>query len=480
MYRQAVLAVLQGPRRTLCAALACIIFAACPASLHAATASTALPVRTGNAALDAAEHVALGVLSRDAGQGLHLAAPYYRSAWIRDSFAWGMVPWSGSATDSLKTYTTSELTHWLKNPTADGLWITNPYSGWYDETPTLISAVADAYRITGDKQALAQALPRVEAAWMSMRLAGVRQAKGSSFLLYVDVAAHIAADWADQIARQGYATGLEALWYHATAAMVAIETAAGHQDRAEHYAYFAKGIARDINRLLWTTQAPMARNAAPAGAFGHFTGWTGPRDYFELDSNFLCILYGIASPTQSASIIRFTKAHAAYLLQVRVRNGMPARVVYGDYDPRDYARIHDKIADGTYQNAYWPSVGALVALGLARAGASDLALVLLRHMATAMIADGDTHEWYRAGGKPEGAADYQWPARMFLVALYAVYLGLDDSWMDSDDHGAPARKTRCATAGTADFQVHGIRYNAHVGRPDAGGSCLVRSINVTH
>ncbi|HWE62999.1 MAG TPA: hypothetical protein VHB98_14900, partial [Chloroflexota bacterium] len=321
-----------------------------------------LPVQTDDPRLNRAEQVALRVLERNASGGLHLAAPFYNSTWIRDSYAWGMIPWTGSAAGALDTYSGTELWHWLSNQRPDGFWITNSYSGWYDETPIMIAAIADSYRLSGNRRSLRAQLPRAQQAWSALAQREVRLAAGSRYLLFAQIPPHTAADWADQVARSGYATGLEALWYHATRSMATMEAAVGDARRAARFAAFARGIKADINRLLWRVSVPHARNAPPAGPTGHYTGWLGARDYFELDSNYLCILYGIASHARAADILRFTAAHAAYLLGLGAPRGIPARTVYGDYEPADYARIHYNLADGRYQNGYWPGVGALVAV----------------------------------------------------------------------------------------------------------------------
>ena len=56
-----------------------------------------------------------------------------------------------------------------------------------------------------------------------------------TFLLYAAVGPHIAADWADQVARSGYATGIEALWYHATLSMATMEEAVGDTAAAARF-----------------------------------------------------------------------------------------------------------------------------------------------------------------------------------------------------------------------------------------------------
>ena len=434
-----------------------------------------LPVVTGDRTLDGAERIALGVVAQDAQDGLHLASPSYNSPWIRDSFAWGMIPWAGSSGGPLASYSGSELDYWLQHGQQDGGWITNIYSGYYDETPIIIAALADSYSLTGDRNALARRISGAERAWSSLRRHAVEPAHGSSYLLWADLGAHVATDWADQVARSGYATGLEALWYHATRSMALLEAALGRPRTAARYERFATAIAWEINRLLWRTAAPHARNAHATGANGHYTAWLGGRDYFEVDSNALCILYGIAPPLRSASIVRFLKAHAGYLFGFGNRSALPARAVYGDYEPADYARIHYGMGDGIYQNAYWGSVGALAAMALANTGNGDMALRMLRAIAAGLLRHGNAYEWYRADGRPSGAAYYQWPARLYLVALYTTYLGLNERWVPRTGR---ISTISCLGGGTAVVVRTGHRLRVDVLRAPnraSGSACQVRA-----
>lgn len=391
-------------------------------------------VLTGNPTLDLAQRYALAVLATDFTGDTHVAAAgYYTNPWIRDSFAWGMIP--TRAGGSLASYSGLELNYWLGRQQPFGGWLTAPKSGYFDETPILISAALDAYRVSGDLAALRTALPRLERGWRWLDRGFVRPAHGSSVLIYANVPPHTAADWADQVARRGYATELEALWYSATRSLSVTESILHHPGRARYYAAFAARIKFDINRLLWTDRAPIARNAPAVPGFGHYRSWVGPRDYFELDSNFLCIVYGIASPAQAASIDNFVMAHSSYLLGLGGGEGIPARVLYGDYDPKDYAGKHSRLGPGRYQSAYWPTVGALVALGYARSGRVTEARAILMKLARTFVQGGDIREWYGQDGQGSGAPAFGWAARMFLVALYAAYLGVE--WYDAPP-GIPA------------------------------------------
>lgn len=427
-------------------------------------------VETGNPTLDLGQRYALAVLGADFTGTTHVAsAPYYDNPWIRDSFAWGMIP--SRTGDSLSAYSSTELAFWLGRQQSFGGWLTAPRSGYFDETPILISAALDAYRVSGNLAALRTALPRLERGWRWLDRGFIRPSQGSSVLIYANVPPHTAADWADQVARRGYATQLEALWYWATYSLASIERILHHPTSAAYYANFAARIKSDINRLLWITDAPFVEDAPAVAPFGHYRSWVGPRGYFELDSNFLCIVYGIADSAQATSIDNFVSAHASYLLGLGTGQGVPARVLYGNYDPRDYAGKHERLGPGRYQSAYWPTVGALVALGYARSGRVLEARAILLRLAEAFAAGNDIREWYSVDGVGMGAPAFGWAARMFLVALYAAYLGV--GWYDQGS-GRPAAPglilEEPAGAGDADLSYHGREIRLRVG----GQGAMVR------
>jgi len=397
-----------------------------PVARASAAATPALPVITGNPALDRAERVALEVLGGNQTEVGHRAAPFYKGLWIRDSFAWGMVP---DDSGTLSTYAGSELRYWLARQQPDGSWVTFEYSGWYDETPILIAAVLDAYRLTGDIGMVRRALPALRRGWDWLHGRYIDRRHGSSCLLWASVrpqGAHWAADWADQVARPGYNPQLEGLWYRATHAMSALELLAGSQTAAMADAHVASCIARDANTTLWRVDAPAHLDARPLAPFGHYGAVPAGRDYFEVDGNALLVAASVATPSHRASVLGEVAARQRYLLGGD--GGGPARVVYGDYAPEDYGAIHNWMAPGRYQSAYWPSVGGLLAIAAARNDDIATSAAVLDGLAR-RGADLSTgfYEWYAADGTPGGASLYGWGARMYLLALYRAYLGVDDS-----------------------------------------------------
>jgi hypothetical protein len=392
------------------------------------------------APLDEAKNEALSVLRGNlierGGRTLHSAGPGYDAPWIRDSFAWGMIP--SDAYPQLVPYATSELRYWLERQTPAGQWVSNPMSGFYDETAIMLCAAVDAYRVTGDKTLLAESLPRLRKGWAWLR--GNPRGRESTYLLWTPVQTTaalwkqlpISVDWVDQVARANYAGQLNLLWYRATQCMAIEEAIVGSQHEAERYMATARQIKADFNRLFWSQATVSGRNAAPAPAFGHYRSWyPASRDYFELDTNFEAILYGVADVAQRRSILSFVEAHAEYLLGSPNGGPPPAKTVYGDYAPADYAVIRNKLGDGMYHNAYWPSIGSLAARAFAQAGQPAMTWRTLAGLARAFPSgqgSASGAEWYRAVGTTGGVPEYQWSARLYLDALFRAYLGVDDDW----------------------------------------------------
>jgi glycogen debranching enzyme len=347
-----------------------------------------------------------------------------------------MIP--NDAYPQLAPYTNSELRLWLNQQLPSGQWVSNPQSGFYDETAILISAALDAYRVTGKRALLAEALPRLRRGWAWLR--SNASGRESTHLLWTPMpevageqrpVASVAVDCADQVARRNYPAQVNLLWLRATQSMSIIESMLGNAAEARRDSAFAAGIQSDFNQLFWSDGAIHARNAAPAAPFGHYRSWyPSDRDYFELDSNFQAIIYGAADEARTASMLSFVTAHETYLLG-SASGAPPAKIVYGDYEPADYAQIRNKIGDGVYQNAYWPSVGGLAALAYQHAGQGEVQLHVLDGLAAAFRAGQATHsasEWYDISGRPGGVSSYQWSARSFINVLYHAYLGVDDDW----------------------------------------------------
>jgi hypothetical protein len=159
---------------------------------------------TNSPALNAAKDEALSVLARDLlqqkGLAAHSAGPGYDAPWIRDSLAWGMIP--NDAYPQLVPYTNSDLRLWLAQQSPSGQWVSNPMSGYYDETAILISAALDAYRVTGNRALLAEALPRLRRGWAWLR--SNANGRDSTYLLWTPLPTAgprlvlpVAVDWAD-------------------------------------------------------------------------------------------------------------------------------------------------------------------------------------------------------------------------------------------------------------------------------------------
>lgn len=383
---------------------------------------------------DAALAVLRHLLARQDGYMVHHAGDRYRNPWIRDSFAWGNVPIYGYP--ELDPYAGSELDFWLAHQQASGQWVTDPQSGYWDETAMLIAAVLDAYRVTGDRGLVVNNLRRLESGWLW--LYGFRREDSAApYLVWAGLDRSsgrppVATDWADQIARMNWATSLNLLWYHATRSLAVMEGIAGRPEQASFFREYADSIRQNINRTLWRVGPVQSLRADPTPPFGHYVGWAPGADYFEVDTNLLAIMYGVADRAQAESILTFVDANRGYLLGSEW--GPPAaKVVYGDYAREDWATIQNSTSPGAYHMAYWINVGALAALAYHVGGRAEPVRSILMAMANTLTAEhGGTgvREWYAQDGTAHGSEQYGWSARGYLIALYRAYLGIDADWSD--------------------------------------------------
>lgn len=398
-------------------------------------------IQAGDPLIDQAIPLAIKNIERNLREKFYTAGEHYLLPWLRDTYEGGIIP--SFDTESIKVYLDGiefwadrqgkePIYTWEEDPKYPGCnrlepgqICTNRLSGEYDESLIFITSILEAYLITGEQKFLSH-LKNCEEAWNF----GMQSVPEGHHLIYAKPL--VASDWADQINRRGFCTNLEALWYQATKSLALLEEIVGNKSRAGYLHAFGERIKSEINFELFRASSPLSRNAPGIDKpFGHYIGWkfnNHQADYFEMCSNFRCILLGIAGKSQVESITSFVDKNFSYLMGGRDSLPPAAKVVYGDYDPRDYAAINDAIADGKYQNQYWASVGAMVATAYSGIGNFSAVRYALRNIAKALI-EGESSstgifEWYHNDGRGSGSKWFQWAARAFLNALYKGYLGL--------------------------------------------------------
>ncbi len=418
-----------------------------PPSIEPRSKSVEL-IETGDKFIDSSIPAALNVLRQNYNGQFFTAGPGHPSPWLRDNLDFGLVPSLGE--DVLKAYIKS-IDYWVRlqesgqpvirtsslmgddkryDTLEPGQICTNVASGYYDESLIFIPAVLEAYQISGDKKLL-DYVKNCREAWFF----GLRSIPKGEYLIYANPP--IASDWADQINRRGYAINIEALWYQATKSLAQLEELSGSPEKAKFYKDFSDKIKQEINQKLFKKSIPNQRNAPHkiSQPFGHYIGWKtkeGEADYFELDGNLRCILFGIADQNKTASIMEFINTEPNFAYLMGSKNTLPpaAKVVYGDYDPKDYAALQGQSGDGKYHNQYWVNVGAIAAEVYAKLGDTDRARYVLRNMATAFNSNIGVSEWYHNDGKADGSQWYQWPARAYLVSLFRGWAGISNSGTD--------------------------------------------------
>lgn len=410
-------------------------------------------IQTGDKIINDAIPLALSVLRKNYNGQYFIAGSGHPDTWLRDNLDFGLVP---NLNDSVLAAYINSIGFWASvqergfpiipgssamngdakyDSLEPGQISTSVASGYYDESLIFISAVLEAYQISGDEKLLSY-LKNCRDAWSFAK----RYVLPKEYLIYAKP--YIASDWADQIKREGYALNIETLWYKATKDLAQLEHLAGNANKAEFYKNYAEGIKREINSKLYRVSIPRQIKAPYeiTNPFGHYIAWTVKKedksnyeaDYFELDGNLRAILFGIADNDQTQQIMDFVNDPKNFEYLMGKPKSLPpaTKVLFGNYDPADYAFLHSQIGDGLYHNQYWINVGAIAAEVYSKLGNVEKAKYILQNMSTAFNSEIGVSEWYRDDGTPAGSQWYQWPARAFLVSLFRGWAGINHDGLD--------------------------------------------------
>lgn len=297
------------------------------------------------------------------------------------------------------------------------------------------------HRHTNDTALLRTEWPRIQAALLWLRY----QDMNDCGLLE----APEAADWADL-----YATRYNTLY--ANALYVGTLEAAGYlgavlgEDATPHQVR-ANDVRRKINMLLWldrpwdgqrfgarleTLKALrlewflLHQQTATQTEKPYFLSWAGFREFgdtFDGFGNMLAILFGVASETQTRSILDY--AHAAGANEPAPLKAFYPPIYPGERDWRDYYRSRNLNLPHQYHNGgIWPFLGGFYVLALQRAGDHQKAQSMLHSLAKAnklgRTQPWEFNEWLHGrSGRPMGHPMQAWSAGMYVCAYHAVIHG---------------------------------------------------------
>ncbi len=338
------------------------------------------------------------------GEGLRRKLAYSIDWFSRHMEDEGYIPiWFGES-DNLNTY-------WYcpHDRTAENGGIKQ-----YDHLLQFMDAIWQIYSWEGDKNWLREKIPFARKAWKWF------EAQTDNFLIKSKISDYCGADWADQIRRGGYSTFVEVYWYKATLDLAYMEKGLGNTSGYSFYLNYAENIKNEINKKLWKVSRPIGYSGQP---FGHYVGWideSGPKDYFELDSNAFAVGMGIADENQSKEIIGFINNNFDYL----VNKQGATRVLYGNYSEEVTKAAKDSAQNG----GYWYITSYFLTMAYNKMRMPDQLNILWERVAQATIdnqKEGLT-EWYYPNEKIGGALNYSW-SLAYPLFLVGQILGIKPS-----------------------------------------------------
>ncbi|GHF53593.1 glycogen debranching enzyme [Deinococcus metalli] len=258
---------------------------------------------------------------------------------------------------------------------------------------------------------------------------------------------HEAMDWADLFANRYNSLWPNVLWYAVHRALADLRAALG-EDAAPDLAR-AEDIRFKINTLLWVG-AEVTKDLDWVAAhrkewlypisltttvlqerpyFLPYMAFRGYADRFDTFGNLLAIVFGVASPVQTAKILD-------YIESAGVNQPWPVRAIHppvqpGDSDWREYYRLRNlNLPDQYHNGGVWPMIGGFYVAALVAAGRHDEArrqlgrLAELNHLSRTPGRDWDFTEWaHGVSGRPSGFAGQSWSAAMYVYAHEAVGRG---------------------------------------------------------
>lgn len=211
------------------------------------------------------------------------------------------------------------------------------------------------------------------------------------------------ADWADSVARRGYVHYTNVVYWKALTEMA---QTASEMDMTAHAGFYkskASRVAAAIRDRFWN---------ADLGYFVTSDNLT----LLNSDGNLLAIAWELATPEQSAGILRS-------LEEAGMASPVPTRCTSHPYPPELIAIAN--VVGGVpnyHTNAAWLWLGAWHVIAYCRMGDLTKAKELLARMDSVVVRDKQIHEVYATNGEPLASIWYKpespltWNAGMFIYA----------------------------------------------------------------
>lgn len=181
----------------------------------------------------------------------------------------------------------------------------------------------------------------------------------------------------------------------------------------------AAEIRLAIDRDLWQADKGFYRMQLPVAGPSDRTA-TDTADIFALGGNALAVLYGIAGPRKTRSIVNVAEERAAALGVSTVAGTLLPPFPDGFFQ-------HPILRDAfQYQNGgQWDWIAGRMVLAAFQQGQAEWARRHLAHIAARIDAAGGLFEWYTRDGRPMGSPRYAGNAGALGAAIYQGLYGID-------------------------------------------------------
>lgn len=209
-------------------------------------------------------------------------------------------------------------------------------------------------------------------------------------------------DWADSVNRRGYVLYTNVVYWQALIAMELAAKQLDRQEQAKGYRIEAESLLKAINDRLWRSES------------GYFAT-SDQLDQFSSAGNLLAIAWGLTTPEQTISILKFMEA-------ARLAEPVPTRVAYPSY-PRSLIAIENLLGGmGIYHTeSSWLWIGAWHVIAWVKTGDMDKAQELMGRIVDVIVRDKKINEVYRPDGQPLNSFWYKSESPLIWNAGMVIY-----------------------------------------------------------
>ncbi|HKY74067.1 MAG TPA: hypothetical protein VJ246_02000 [Patescibacteria group bacterium] len=219
------------------------------------------------------------------------------------------------------------------------------------------------------------------------------------------------AGFYDSVKKEGHSLYANVLLYKAFASLKYIQTSLSHQKKSKTFHMFANKLRKNISETFYTGT--------------HFLDWIKDKktySHFTTDGNLFAIWFGLATPTQTSSILDVVK-------NTRLAHPVPCRTNTPSYPKHLMYPPLFLIGMGDYHNNSlgWLWLGSLYALCLYKHGLKRLAQNILKKIADLIVKHDQIYEVYDKSANPvkrffyTAESPFALSAAFFALAVRTIF-----------------------------------------------------------